>query len=97
MLVNKDGAARLRRLWLNVHLWSGLSVGVLLVALGLSGSLLVWRDSLDRLGNPARGGHHQRPAEVGGGLVQHVQLRRRMGILMVPLSRSSTACSKKCR
>ena len=54
MLANKDGAARLRRLWLNVHLWSGLSVGVLLVALGLSGSLLVWRDSLDRLGNPAR-------------------------------------------
>ena len=31
MLVNKDGAARLRRLWLNVHLWSGLSVGVLLL------------------------------------------------------------------
>jgi len=54
MLSNRNGAARLRRLWLSLHLWTGLSVGVLLVALGLSGSLLVWRDSLDRLGNPAR-------------------------------------------
>jgi hypothetical protein len=27
-------------------------------------------------GDPARGGHHQRPAEIGGGLVQHV---RRVG------------------
>jgi len=39
---------RLRRLWLDVHLWVGVGLLVLVIPLGLSGSLLVWHDLLDR-------------------------------------------------
>lgn len=38
---------RLRRLWLDVHLWIGVGLLVALIPLGLSGSLLVWHDALD--------------------------------------------------
>jgi uncharacterized iron-regulated membrane protein len=47
-------SGRLRRFWLNVHLWLGLGVAVLLVPVSLSGALLVWHDHLDALVNPAR-------------------------------------------
>lgn len=42
-------------LWLfrTLHLWLGLSFGLLLVAQGLSGAALVWRPELDRLMLPA--------------------------------------------
>jgi uncharacterized iron-regulated membrane protein len=46
--------ARLRRLWLNIHLWIGLGLAVLLVPIGLSGSLLVWHDHLDAVVTPGR-------------------------------------------
>jgi uncharacterized iron-regulated membrane protein len=46
--------ARLRRLWLNIHLWIGLGLAVLLVPIGLSGSLLVWHDHLDAAVSPSR-------------------------------------------
>ncbi|MEW6450694.1 MAG: PepSY-associated TM helix domain-containing protein [Pseudomonadota bacterium] len=46
--------ARLRRLWLNIHLWLGLGLALLLVPIGLTGSLLVWHDHVDVLINPAR-------------------------------------------
>lgn len=37
-------------LWIfrTLHLWVGLSFGLLLVAQGLSGAALVWRSELDR-------------------------------------------------
>ena len=41
-------AGRLRRLWLDVHLWIGVGLLVAVVPLSVSGSLLVWHDSLDR-------------------------------------------------
>ncbi|MET0294371.1 MAG: PepSY-associated TM helix domain-containing protein [Phenylobacterium sp.] len=41
--------ARLRRLWLDVHLWIGAGLLVLLIPLSLSGAALVWHDPLDRL------------------------------------------------
>jgi uncharacterized iron-regulated membrane protein len=44
----------LQRLWRNVHLCVGVGIGLLLVAIGLSGSLLVWHDQLDALMHPAR-------------------------------------------
>jgi uncharacterized iron-regulated membrane protein len=47
-------SAPLRRLWLNVHLWIGLGLAILLVPVSLSGALLVWHDHLDALVNPAR-------------------------------------------
>lgn len=39
--------ARLRRLWLDIHLWIGVGLLVALVPLGLTGSALVWRSALD--------------------------------------------------
>ncbi|MFN3520950.1 MAG: PepSY-associated TM helix domain-containing protein [Phenylobacterium sp.] len=41
-------AGRLRRLWLDVHLWIGVGLLVAFIPLGLTGSVLVWHDGLDR-------------------------------------------------
>jgi uncharacterized iron-regulated membrane protein len=46
--------ARLRRLWLNIHLWLGIGLAVLLIPISLSGALLVWSDHVDALVNPGR-------------------------------------------
>jgi uncharacterized iron-regulated membrane protein len=46
--------ARLRRLWLNIHLWLGIGLAVLLVPISLSGAPLVWSDHVDALVNPGR-------------------------------------------
>ena len=45
---------RLRRFWLDVHLWIGLGLGLLLAVVGVSGSLLVWHDALDLVLSPSR-------------------------------------------
>jgi uncharacterized iron-regulated membrane protein len=45
---------RLRRFWMDVHLWLGVGLFVLLVPLGLSGSYLVYHDGIDHLTHPAR-------------------------------------------
>lgn len=45
--------ARLRKRWLALHLWMGLSLGALLALLGLTGSALVFYLELDRWLNPA--------------------------------------------
>jgi len=39
--------ARLRRLWLDVHLWLGVGLMVVLIPLSVSGAILVWHDALD--------------------------------------------------
>lgn len=39
--------ARLRRLWLNVHLWIGVGLLVVLAPLAVTGSILVWHDPID--------------------------------------------------
>jgi uncharacterized iron-regulated membrane protein len=39
--------ARLRRLWLDVHLWLGAGLVVALIPLSVTGSILVWHDRLD--------------------------------------------------
>ena len=41
-------SGRLRRLWLDVHLWIGVGLLVVFIPLGVSGSILVWHDALDR-------------------------------------------------
>lgn len=43
---------RLRKLWLQVHRWIGLTVGLLFVLMGLTGSLLVFEHPLDAWLNP---------------------------------------------
>jgi uncharacterized iron-regulated membrane protein len=40
--------ARLRGLWLDVHLWIGAGLLIVLVPLGVTGSVLVWHDPIDR-------------------------------------------------
>jgi uncharacterized iron-regulated membrane protein len=41
-------SARLRRLWLDVHLWIGVGLSLLLIPISVTGSVLVWHDALDR-------------------------------------------------
>lgn len=40
--------ARLRRLWLDVHLWIGAGLLLALIPLSVTGSVLVWHDQIDR-------------------------------------------------
>jgi uncharacterized iron-regulated membrane protein len=47
-------AAKLRRLWLNIHLWIALGLAALLVPISVSGGLLVWHDEIDSVINPKR-------------------------------------------
>ncbi|WP_374574006.1 PepSY-associated TM helix domain-containing protein [Phenylobacterium sp.] len=46
--------ARLRRLWLDVHLWIGVGLMIVLIPLGVSGSILVWDAGVDRALHPGR-------------------------------------------
>jgi len=46
--------AKLRRLWLNVHLWLGVGLALLLIPVSISGGLLVYHDEVDALLNPKR-------------------------------------------
>ena len=43
-----------RNAWFQVHLWLGVALFLVLIPLGLTGSLLVWREATDRFANPAR-------------------------------------------
>lgn len=45
---------RLRRLWRNLHLWIGLGLFVVLGPLGVTGSLLVFDDDIDKWAHPRR-------------------------------------------
>jgi len=45
---------RLRRIFVQIHLWLGIGLAVLLVPISLSGALLVWHDEFDALIHPAR-------------------------------------------
>lgn len=40
--------SRLRRLWLDVHLWIGAGLLVVLIPLSVTGAILVWHDQIDR-------------------------------------------------
>lgn len=46
--------AQTRKLWLTVHRWLGLGALLVMLALGVTGSLLVWPEYFDSLANPAR-------------------------------------------
>lgn len=56
---------RLRKVWLTIHRWLGLTVGLLIVLLGLTGSLLVFDHAIDEWLNPelllTDGGGARRP------------------------------------
>jgi uncharacterized iron-regulated membrane protein len=44
----------LRQLWLNVHLWIGIGLAILLIPISISGGLLVFHDAFDAALNPHR-------------------------------------------
>ncbi|MET0547564.1 MAG: PepSY domain-containing protein, partial [Caulobacterales bacterium] len=46
--------ARLRKFWLDVHLWLGVGLFIPVVLLGLSGAVLVFHDELERALHPQR-------------------------------------------
>ena len=48
------GKARWRKLWLDVHLWLGVGLAILIIPLSVTGAALVWHDGLDSLLNPER-------------------------------------------
>ncbi|MDR3511592.1 MAG: PepSY-associated TM helix domain-containing protein [Caulobacteraceae bacterium] len=50
----KTGGPRLRGMLRDIHLWIGLCLFLVLAPLGLSGSLLVWDEPLDRAIHPER-------------------------------------------
>jgi uncharacterized iron-regulated membrane protein len=46
--MTRSVSARLRRLWLDVHLWVGVGLMIVLIPLSVSGAVLVFHDELDR-------------------------------------------------
>jgi len=59
-VVNRPQQLWLRRALFQVHLWSGLIVGLYIFVIGLSGSILVFKDDLEQLGRSTL-------AQVGAG------------------------------
>jgi uncharacterized iron-regulated membrane protein len=52
--MTESRTATLRRLWLNVHLWIGVGLALLLIPISISGGLLVYHDEIDVLLSPQR-------------------------------------------
>ncbi|MCF8505367.1 MAG: PepSY domain-containing protein [Caulobacter sp.] len=52
--MTQSALGRLRRFWLDVHLWLGVGLFVVLVPLGVSGAFLVWHDQIDAAIHPHR-------------------------------------------
>ncbi|MGE0828659.1 MAG: PepSY-associated TM helix domain-containing protein [Hyphomonadaceae bacterium] len=46
--------ARLRRLWLDVHLWIGVGLSIPIIILGITGAVLVWHEDMERWLHPER-------------------------------------------
>ncbi|MGB5949669.1 MAG: PepSY-associated TM helix domain-containing protein [Parvibaculum sp.] len=54
----------LRHFWRSLHLWIGVGLGLPLILLGLTGSILVWHDDIERLAHPARHAVSAGPADM---------------------------------
>jgi hypothetical protein len=52
--VTRTRRGALRRAWLQIHLWLGLTLGILGAVVGVTGSLLVFDQEIDRALNPQR-------------------------------------------
>lgn len=52
--MTQPALGRLRRFWLDVHLWLGVGLFVVLAPLGVSGAFLVWHDQIDEIIHPQR-------------------------------------------
>jgi len=81
--------ARLRRTWVRVHRWLGLSAGVLVVLLGLSGSALVFDHAIDEWLNPGlllseRTGSHIDPDRAAAAIAAAAPRGHRLRWLSAP-------------
>lgn len=50
----KENKRLFRRFWVQVHLWLGLTLGVLGIVIGITGSILVYETGVDAAINPSR-------------------------------------------
>lgn len=50
----RSATGRLRKLWLDIHLWIGVGLALAIIPISLTGAALVWHDPLDRMLHPAR-------------------------------------------
>jgi uncharacterized iron-regulated membrane protein len=64
-------SATLRRILRQLHLWSALIFGLMLLLAGLTGSVLAWRHELDAILNPAL--MRVQPPPTANGCDQHCQ------------------------
>src|SRR3954471_7175568 len=62
---------RLRRVLVQVHLWLGIGLAVLLVPISLSGAALVWHDQFDALFHPGRDAATAGPSLPPSQLITH--------------------------
>lgn len=63
---------RLRRFWLDVHLWLGAALALPIIAICLSGAVLTFHDELERMAYPQRFGH----AEMRAPAADYVEAAR---------------------
>jgi len=63
--------ARLRRFWLDVHLWIGVGLLIALIPLSVTGSILVWHDQLDRTLHTQR--YETTGRSVSRGIIDYAQ------------------------
>jgi len=61
---------RLRRFWLDVHLWLGVGLLIPFAILAVTGSLLVWHDAIERWSEPQRYAVSAGPALDYGALLR---------------------------
>ncbi|MFC5769067.1 PepSY-associated TM helix domain-containing protein [Thauera sinica] len=69
--VRRPARRQARRIWLAVHLWTGLGLGGLFALLGLTGSVLVFYLDIDAAFNPAIRAAHAVAAPVSADAVHH--------------------------
>jgi len=91
----------MRRLWIQIHLWLGLTLGVVGILIGISGSILVYDHEFDALINPRRYAvsgsraslefaeyaEHARQSVPGEGRVLNIRLPEVEGLPVVALVR----------
>jgi len=76
---------RLRRVFVQIHLWLGIGLAVLLVPVSLSGALLVWHDQFDALIHPSRYAATAGPSLPPSQLITHASAALERGFQPIAL------------
>jgi uncharacterized iron-regulated membrane protein len=82
----------MRRIWVQVHLWLGLTLGVIGMAVGLTGTVLLYENEVDAMFNPQRyavsGGEVSQPyAAYIANAAQALQGKARPALVRLPQAR----------